>query len=408
MNHRNIDINISKETAAMLKEVTQFSLQVVRPAGIELDKLPDPEQVIAPGSRLWEVIQGHREMGLHTLYLPKHVGGLADGLDPMATLLLNEQLGYADAGLAISLSVACMPFALAALIPDPELQQLARDFCEDKKGQLIGCWAITEPDHGTDWFLGGANPKCAPGLTAELKGDEYIINGEKSSWVSNGTIATHAVLHVALDPSRGMHGQGVAVLPLNLPGISKGKPLDKMGQRALNQGSIIFQDARVPKKYMVIAHPDLLNEAAKRGTGLATVNGGTAIIMAGLARAAFDEALEYAKKRIQGGTTLFEHAPIKLKLLRMFSQVEAVRAAVRRMNLYNRQNPMAPAVAHAVAAKILATETATDVASDAMQIFGGYGLAREFSIEKMFRDARASMIEDGVNDALAIKAADFL
>jgi alkylation response protein AidB-like acyl-CoA dehydrogenase len=286
------------------------------------------------------------------------------------------------------------------------MQQLARDFCADREGRLIGCWAITEPDHGTDWSLGGSNPRCSPSVKAVPKGDEYIINGEKSAWVSNGTIATHALLHVSLDPSRGMQGQGLAILPLDLPGISRGKPLDKMGQRPLNQGSIIFEEVRMPKEYMVVPYPDLIN--ATGGQGLATVNGGMAIVFAGLARAAFDQAHTYARQRIQGGVPIIEHAPVRLKLMKMFERVEAARANARRMALYNLRNQLSPSVVHAVAAKCLSTETATYVASEAMQIMGGYGLAREFPVEKMYRDARASMIEDGVNEALAIRAVDYL
>ena len=406
MTYRDIDLPVRDETKAMLKQVKKFSMEVMRPAGIALDKLADPEDVIAKGSVLWDVFTGSRELGLHTMQITKACGGMAEDNDPMATVLIAEQLGYADAGLAISMGVSCMPFNYAAMFPIPEMQQLARDFCNDKEGRMIGCWAITEPDHGTDWSLGGNNPKCGPSVKAVLKGDEYIINGEKSAWVSNGTIATHALLHVALDPSRGMQGQGLAILPLDLPGISRGKPLDKMGQRPLNQGSIIFEDAKVPKKYMVIPYPDFIN--ASSGQGLATVNGGMAIVFAGLAKAAYDEAFIYAKQRVQGGVTIFEHSAIKLKLMNMFMKVEAARANARRMAMYNLANPLSPSVVHAVAAKCLSTETATFVASEAMQIFGGYGLAKEFPIEKMFRDARASMIEDGVNEALAIKAAEFM
>jgi acyl-CoA dehydrogenase len=141
---------------------------------------------------------------------------------------------------------------------------------------------------------------------------------------------------------------------------------------------------------------------------LAAVNGGMAVVFAGLARAAFDEALRYAKERIQGGVPIFEHQTIKLKLMRMFALAEAARANMRRMALYNLQNPFSPAVAHAVAAKCFSTEAATTIASEAIQIFGGYGLAREYPIEKMFRDARASMIEDGVNEALSVRAAEYL
>jgi alkylation response protein AidB-like acyl-CoA dehydrogenase len=303
------------------------------------------------------------------------------------------------------MGVSCLPFNMASLFPVPEMQAMAKDFCEDREGKMIGCWAITEPDHGTDWSLGGVDAKCGPSVKAVLKGDEYIVNGEKSSWVSNGTIATHAILHVSLDPSRGMQGQGLAIIPLDLPGISRGKPLDKMGQRPLNQGSIIFEDARIPRNYMVIPDPDFIN--ASSGQGLATVNGGMAIVFAGLAKAAFDEAFKYSRERIQGGRPLCEHPTIKLKLMKMFSLVEAARASARRMGLYNFANPFTPSVVHAVAAKCLSTETATYVASEAMQIFGGYGLAKEFVIEKMYRDATASMIEDGVNDALSIKANEY-
>ncbi|MDA3896595.1 MAG: acyl-CoA/acyl-ACP dehydrogenase [Desulfobacteraceae bacterium] len=406
MTFRDIDINVSKETKSMLKEVEKFSMEVMRPAGIELDRLSDPADAIKKESVLWDVFKGFREMDLHLLQIPNRFGGMADDLDPMAGILITEQLGYADAGLCISMGVSSMPFNAAAQFPMPDMQQLARDFCADKSGEMVGCWAITEPNHGTDWSLGGDKPKCGPSVTAVLKGDEYIVNGEKSEWVSNGTIATHAVLHVSLYPERGMDGQGLAIIPLDLPGISRGKALDKMGQRSLNQGSIIFQDAQIPKKYMVIPNPDFLKATA--GQGLANVNGGMAVVFAGLAKAAYDEAYRYARKRIQGGIPIFGHKNIKLKLMKMFMQVEAARANARRMAMFNQQNPMNPSVIHAVAAKILSTETATRVASDAMQIFGGNGLAKEYPIEKIFRDARASMIEDGVNDALAIKAAEFM
>ena len=406
MIYKDIDINVSDDAKAMLKVVEKFSMEVMRPAGVALDRLADPSDVIAKDSVLWDVIKGFRELGLHLMQIPKALGGMAEDLDPMVAVLITEQLGYADPGLTISMGVSCLPFNYAALFPIPEMQQMVRDFCTDTEGKMIGCWAITEPDHGTDWTLGGNNPRCGPSVKAVLKRDEYIVNGEKSAWVSNGSIATHALLHVGLQPERGMDGQRLAILPLDLPGISRSKPLDKMGQRSLNQGSIIFQDARVPKKYMVVPNPDFLKATA--GQALATVNGGMAVVFAGLARAAFDEAYQYAKMRIQGGIPIFEHKNIKLKLMRMFIQVEAARANIRRMALYNIQNRLSPAVAHAVAAKCLSTETATRVASDAMQIFGGNGLAKEYPIEKMFRDARASMIEDGVNEALLLKAAEFL
>jgi alkylation response protein AidB-like acyl-CoA dehydrogenase len=246
------------------------------------------------------------------------------------------------------------------------------------------------------------DPRCGPEVVAVLKGDEYIINGQKSAWVSNGTFATHAALHVALDPSKGMQGTGLAVIPLDLPGISRGKPLDKIGQRALNQGEIIFQDVKIPKSFMVVDNPEMMQVFTKMI--LVSANGGMGMSFVGLAQAAYDEALAYAKQRVQGGVPIFEHKNIKLQLFNMFIKVEAARAFARRMSYYNTVNEMGSSP-HAIAAKVLSTRTAFEVASEAISVFGGNGLAKEYVIEKIFRDARASMIEDGENNSLSIAGA---
>ena len=406
MAYREIDINLTEEHRALRDMVRKFGAEVMRPAGLALDELADPADVIADGSVLWDVFRQYHELGLHKTGISQALGGSMEDVDAMSRVLISEEMGYADAGLTISLGASSMPFFMAALFPNPRLQDIARAYAEDREGEFIGCWAITEPDHGSDWVHGGDDPRCGPSVRGVLKGDEYIVNGQKSAWVSNGTIATHAVFHVGLDPSRGMMGQGLALIPLDLPGISRGKPLDKIGQRSLNQGEIIFEDARIPKDYMVFT-PEMGIMEAIAETTLATANGGMAIVFAGLAKAAFDEAYSYAKERVQGGVPIIEHQNIRLKLFRMFTLVEAARAAARRMTLYNAVN-LPPSGAHAVACKCFSTETAFQVASEAIQILGGNGLSREYPIEKMFRDARASMIEDGVNESLALSAFEYL
>src|SRR5208283_2569808 len=117
MAFRDIDINLAAETRAMVEHVKRFSMEVMRPAGIELDKLPKPEDVIARDSILWDVFKGFRELGLHTLEIPKNLGGLAEDIDPLAKVLISEQLGYADTGLTVSMGVASMPFNYAARFP---------------------------------------------------------------------------------------------------------------------------------------------------------------------------------------------------------------------------------------------------------------------------------------------------
>jgi alkylation response protein AidB-like acyl-CoA dehydrogenase len=409
MPYRELDLDLTGEQTEMRDLVRRFGSEVMRPIGIELDDLHDPAEVIAEGSPLWTAFRQYRELGLHKRVLPKAVGGMAEDMDPMSGVLIAEEMGYADAGLAISLGVASMPFAACAFSPDRALQDLARAFCEDTTASLIGCWGVIEPDHGTDWVLSGTeageDASIVPSVRAVKKGDEYIINGQKAAWVSNGTIATHCSLHLSVDPSRGMRGTGLAIVPLDLPGVTRGKPLNKIGQRPLNQGEIFFEDVRIPVSYMLVPDPAILELGAE--AGLARVNGGMGIMFAGLARAAFDEAYRYSKERVQCGRPIFEHQNIKLKLFKMYKMVESARSLARRTALHNAVS-LSPTAPPAVASKVLSTETAFEVASEAIQIFGGNGLSKEYCIEKIFRDARASMIEDGVNESLALAAMEYL
>jgi len=407
MGFRELNIDLTDEQKATRDMVRKFGVEVIRPAGIELDKLHDPQDVVAKGSVLWDVFRKHRELDLHKRVLPAAVGGLEQ--DPLTGALVAEEMGWADAALGISLDVSVIPFHLAMLSPDPEVQDWTRQYCEDTEVKMIGCWAVTEPDHGSDWihFEGeySRDPKCAPSVRAVLDGDEYVINGQKSAWVSNGTIATHAALFLSLDPSAGMWGGGVAVIPLALPGISRGKPVNKMGQRALDQGEIFFDDVRIPKSMMVVEDAEAFRMTW--GTILAGANAGMGNTFVGTAQAALDEAVRYAKERVQGARPIFHHQNVQLKLFDMFMSVEAARSLARQVSIYNRVT-FPPAPHYSTASKVFATETAFRVASHAIQIFGGYGLCKEYLIEKIFRDARVAMIQDGVNESLAIAAADNL
>jgi alkylation response protein AidB-like acyl-CoA dehydrogenase len=135
---------------------------------------------------------------------------------------------------------------------------------------------------------------------------------------------------------------------------------------------------------------------------------GVGMAFTGLAQAALDEAVAYAKERIQGGVPIFEHKNVKLKLFHMFNRVEASRAYLRRIATYNAANPPMGSTPHARSIKIFASETAFQVASEAVQIFGGIGLSKECLIEKLFRDARAGTIADGDNEALALAGSRYL
>jgi alkylation response protein AidB-like acyl-CoA dehydrogenase len=199
----------------------------------------------------------------------------------------------------------------------------------------------------------------------------------------------------------GSEGGCVALIPLNLPGVSKGEPLNKIGQRALNQGEIFFEDVRIPKHYMLVepaAYPFLIDSV------LSGANAGMGATFTGLARAAFEEALNYARIRVQGGRPICEHQAIQLKLMDMFIKVETARSISRAAIAYN-STTMPPKLEYSVTSKVYCTQSAFEVANDGVQIFGGMGLTKETLIEKLFRDARAALIEDGTNEVLSLAGA---
>jgi len=411
MGIRELNIDLNEEHFALRDAARKFLGEVWRPASIQLDKLAGPQEVIAEDSILWEVLRQTWKLGYHKMAFPRGSGGME--LDVLSLALIIEEMGWAAADLAVSLAVCITPFAYAQLSPDSEVRDLTRKFCEDTEATMTGCWAITEPDHGSDWILldgeHAQNPAVTPQVRAVLDGDHYVINGQKSSWVSNGTFATHAALWLSLDPNRGMEGGGIAVVPLNLPGISRGKPLNKMGQRALNQGEIFFDNVRIPRSLMVVQEPAAFKFLSN--AQLALANGLMGLCFAGTAQAALEEAMKYAKTRVQGGQLICKHQSVKLRLFDMFVSVEAARSLARRVAVYNNQllkQMQPPATHYAMASKVLSTETAFQVASQAVQVHGGYGLCKDYYVEKIFRDARAAMIEDGTNEVLALGGADRL
>ena len=411
MGIRELNVDLTEEHIALRDAARKFLEGVWRPASIALDKLSDPQEVIAHNSILWDVFRRTQELGYHKMPFPKAVGGLE--LDILSMALISEEMGWAAPDLAVSLAVSVTPFAYAQLSPESEVRDLTRKFCEDTDARMIGCWAITEPDHGSDWILldveEGKNPKIVPQVRAVPDGDHYLINGQKSSWVSNGSIATHAALWVSLNPSMGMEGGGIAVVPLNLPGVSRGKPLNKLGQRALNQGEIFFDNVRIPKSMMIAQEP--MGFKFMSHAQLALANGLMGLCFAGTAQAALEEAIKYARTRVQGGQPICKHQAVKLKLFDMFVSVEAARSLARRVAVYNGgllKKLQLPAVHYAMAAKVLSTETAFRVASEAIQVHGGYGLCKDYYVEKIFRDTRAAMIEDGTNEVLSLGGADRL
>ncbi len=406
MSYLDLDLDLTDEQLMLRDTVRKFATEVMRPISARLDSLP-PEKVIAPESELWTFLKEAYKMGLHKILIPEEYGGL--GLAPVEVNMVSEELGWGACDLTIALGVCCFPAFLASMVPtDFLVDKIIVPFCEDTEVKYSGCWAITEPDHGSDTLACNTaqfqNSVIAGQVRARRDGEHWVLNGQKAAWVSMSGVASHAAVYLTIDPSMGMAGGGICIVPLDLPGVSRGKALDKMGKRALNQGELYFDEVRVPAEYMLIEED--CYEAILDVT-LATANAYMSAVYTGVARAAYEEALAYAKERVQGGKPLFEHQMVRYKLFHMFKSIEACRALSRAAMNYNMNNSP-PATEYSVAAKIFCTDTAFQVAHEAVQIFGGNGLTREYHIEKIFRDARAGMIEDGSNDSLAVFASERL
>jgi alkylation response protein AidB-like acyl-CoA dehydrogenase len=391
-----IELGLTDEDREIRDTVHKFAQEVLRPAGRELDRLVDPAQVIAPDSVLWDVFKKYYTLDIHRMMYDAEMEPVAKA---RLMAIVNEEMSWGDVGLAITLGLSGFHIPFVQQSGD---QELIERFCSFDN-PTIGCWALTEPDHGGD-SVGFtekhfSDPALKANCVARKDGDDYVINGQKAAWVSNGSIAHMAVLFCTLDTTQGFKGGAVFVVPMDLPGITRPRPLDKLGQRSLNQGEIYFENVRVPKRYCVIepnAYAITLEIMLSHG------NTGMAQLFVGPAQAALDHAVAYAKERIQGGVPIFSHQSVKSRLFKMFAKVEAARSIARRVAMYNATN--LPKFQYCVAAKTFVTQSAFEVASDAVQIYGGNGLSREYPVEKLLRDARASLVEDGCNEMLGIMA----
>lgn len=400
------DPRVTPAQTELKARVHAFARDVLRPAAAALDPLP-PDAVAAPGSALWTTLRAAYGAGLHTALVPASHGGL--GLDGLDLALALEELGWGSADFAVSLAVTGFPAFLAAKLGGPAVAEVfVKPFVADRQARMVGCWAITEPGHGSDHFLmndaGFRDPAIQGDLTARPDGDGWVLNGAKARWISNGGIATHAAVYLATDPARSLAGGGIALVPLDLPGVTRGAHLDKLGQRALNQGGFAFDNVRIPRDYLLAgadAYPTLLDQT------YALTNAAMGSIFTGVAQAAFEAALEHTRTRVQGGKALCEHQLVKKRLFDMYCRVESSRALSRQAFIANAGRDR-PATELATAAKIHCTEAACAVCDSAVQLLGGLGLTKGALVEKLYRDARAALIEDGSNDVLALSGAQLI
>jgi len=293
-----------------------------------------------------------------------------------------EQLSRVCGGIAL-------PFGASALGSYPLIlfgtkEQNKKYLSRVASGETLAAFAITEAEAGSD----SGNTRT----TAKLDGDHYVLNGVKQ-WITNGTIADVYTVIAKTAKDRGSRGLSAFVVEKGTPGFTFGKLADKMGIRASHTSELIFEDCRIPKENII--HKEGLGFLVAMKT-LDKARPGVAAQALGIAQGAFEEALNYAKTRIQFDNPLVANQGISFVLADMATQIEAARSLLYNVAKFVDRNPKDISKVSAMC-KLLCSDLCMKVTTDAVQIFGGYGYMKDYPVEKMMRDAKITQIYEGTN-----------
>ncbi|NNU94068.1 acyl-CoA dehydrogenase [Geobacillus sp. NFOSA3] len=348
------------------------------------------EKEIAPNAAKWdkeayfpvEVFKKMGELGLLGIPFPEEYGG-ADG-DTISYAIAVEEIGRACGGTGLSYAAAVSLGASPIYYFGTE-EQKQKWLVPMAKGETLGAFGLTEPNAGSD--AGGTK------TTAVLDGDEYVINGEKC-WITNAEYARQVIVTaVTGKDERGKNIISAIIVPTDTPGFTIRSNYDKMGVRASNTCELVFENVRVPKEN-VLGDP-------KKGFKqfLYTLDGGRISIAAlavGIAQAAFEKALQYAKERVQFGQTISKFQAIQFKLADMAMEIELARNMVYKAAWLKDQGK--PFTKEASFAKLFASEMGFRVCNQAIQIHGGYGYMKEYGVERHLRDIKLMEIGEGTSE----------
>jgi len=362
---------LDEEHQMLRDSIRDFARNVVAPGAMERD---------IKGEYPRDVIRQLGEMGYMGICVPEQYGGA--GLDALASAIVVEELSYADASVGVINSVQ------NSLVIDPVVkfgseEQKKKWLPEMAGGRMLNCFSLSEAGSGSD---AGAM-KCR----AELKGNEWVINGTKL-WVTNGAEADMVLLFVRTEEGDRRNATCLLV-PKKTPGLTVGKHEDKLGIRGSSTTELIFENCRVPRE----------NVLGERGGGLkialTAIDGGRLGIAAqalGIAQAALDRAASYAIERKQFGKSLSEFQATQWKIADMATRIAASRALLYKgcwLKDSKQHSLHIPAMA-----KVFAAETASFCANQAIQIFGGMGYCRESEVERYLRDAKITEIYEGTSE----------
>jgi alkylation response protein AidB-like acyl-CoA dehydrogenase len=367
-----VNLELSEEQKLLQKSVREFAESEVRPLAKELDET---------GHFPRELFRKAAELGLTGVAFPEAVGGA--GFDHLAYTIVIEEISRCCASTGVILSVQ------NSLFCDPihrygTEEQKKRFLLPFTRGEKIGCYALTEPQAGSN---------AAALQTKALKqGDTYLINGTKA-WITNGGVADAAIAYVNTDPAKGERGITAIVVEKGTPGFKVGKEEKKMGINATACCELVFMDCAVP----------VANRIGNEGEGykvaLSTLDGGRIGIAAqatGIAQGAFEAALKWAQERMAFGHPIAQFQAIQFMLADMATEIDAARLLVRKAAW--KQDTGGRFSQEAATAKLFASEMATRVTHKAIQVHGGYGYSREYPVERAYRDARVTEIYEGTSE----------
>jgi alkylation response protein AidB-like acyl-CoA dehydrogenase len=328
-----------------------------------------------------DAIRQMGELGLLGMLVPEEWGGA--GADHVAYALAIEEVAAGDGAcstiMSVHNSVACMPILKFGSESQKErfLRPMAR-------GELLGNFCLTEPQAGSD--------AAAIRMRAVRDGDGYVLNGVKQ-FITSGKSGQIAITFAVTNPDAGKRGMSAFIVPTDLPGYIVSRIEEKMGQRASDTAQITFENLRLPAEFRLGA------EGEGYRIALSNLEGGRIGIASqsvGMARAAFEAALAYAKERESFGKPIIEHQAVAFRLADMATEIDAARLMVlRAAGLRDRGEPC---LKEASMAKLFASEMAERVCSAAIQVLGGYGYVSDFPVERIFRDVRVSQIYEGTSD----------
>ncbi len=320
-------------------------------------------------------------LGAFGVAVPEELGGA--GLDYQSLALVIEEIAAGDGGTSTVISVNNCPVCSIAMMyaNDAQKEQFLKPLA---KGEMLGAFCLTEPHTGSD--------ASALRTTATPDGDHYVINGVKQ-FITSGKYADVAIVMAVTDKAAGKKGISAFWVPTDTPGYIVASLEDKLGQHSSDTAQILFENCRVPRENLIGAEGQGYKIAL---SGLEGGRIGIASQSVGMARAAFEAALTYAKDRESFGQPIFNHQAVQFRLADMATQIEAARQLIQ--HAASMKDAGLPCLKEAAMAKLFASEMAEKVCSDAIQVHGGYGYVSDFPVERIYRDVRVCQIYEGTSD----------